>query len=45
MKRITTLVAAVSLLGLYGAVVSPQAPKELDPRVVAAWKNAGSGTP
>jgi hypothetical protein len=39
MKRITPLVAAVSLLGLYAAAASAQAPKELDAKVVEAESN------
>ena len=42
MKRITTLIVAVTLLCLYAAAVSAQTPKELDPKVVEAWKKAGA---
>jgi hypothetical protein len=42
MKRITPLVAAVTLLCLYAAAASGQTPKELDPKVVEAWKKAGA---
>jgi hypothetical protein len=48
MKRITTLVAAVTLLCLYGAAACvpdrepDQGPKELDAKVVEAWKKAGA---
>jgi hypothetical protein len=39
MKRIPTLVAAVTLLCLRAAAASAQAPKELDPKVVDADSN------
>jgi hypothetical protein len=42
MKRITTLVAAVTLLCLYAAAASAQAAKEFDSKVVEAWKKAGA---
>jgi hypothetical protein len=42
MKRFTPPVAAVTLLCLYAAAASAQTPKELDPKVVAAWKKAGA---
>ncbi len=42
MKPITTLVAAVTLLCLYAAAASTQAAKELDSKVVEAWKKAGA---
>jgi hypothetical protein len=39
MKRITTSIAAVTLLGQYAAAASAQAPKELDAKVVEADSN------
>jgi hypothetical protein len=42
MKCITTLFAAVTLLCLCAATACAQAPKELDLKVVEAWKKAGA---
>src|SRR6516162_10497416 len=47
MKRIATLVAGITLLGLSVGTAcvpdrGPQTPTELDPHQVAAWKNAGA---